>query len=82
MVDLNNLSPTARSAAMRGGTDSWGRYGSALDHVRFAEPIYPRARRRCHCGCKKRATHTGMANGVALMHGCELAVARWVRDGR
>lgn len=77
---LNALSPAALSAALRGGTDAWGRWGSALEHVRYMEPVLPRSRRRCHCGCKRRATHTGKANGVALMKGCELSVARWVRE--
>ncbi len=81
MVDLKKLSDAARSAAMRGGTVGWGEHGSALDHTRYAEPTRPRDRRRCSCGCKRRATHVGKANGVALMDGCELFVTRWVRDG-
>ena len=79
-VDLNDLSPAALSAAMRGGTRGWGRHGSSITHVRYAEPAPPRSRRRCHCGCVQRATHIGKANGVALMSGCELRVARWVRE--
>ncbi|WP_185751155.1 hypothetical protein [Arthrobacter sp. 31Y] len=39
------------------------------------------SRRRCHCGCGNRATHTGLGDGIALMMGCELSVRRWVRDG-
>lgn len=78
-MDLDKLSPAALSAAMRGGTTNWGRHGSALEHVRYAEPIAPRSRRRCHCGCRRRATHVGKANGVALTEGCELAMARWVK---
>ena len=81
MTDLNKLSPTALSAALRGGTQDWGQYGSSIDHVRYAEPVDSKSRRRCHCGCKRRATHVGMANGLALTEGCELAVARWVRTG-
>ena len=81
MTDLNNLSPTALSAAMRGGTTAWGQYGSSIDHVRYAELAPSKSRRRCHCGCKRRATHSGMANGVALTMGCELLMARWVRGG-
>lgn len=80
-MDLDKLSPAALSAAMRGGTLNWGRHGSSIDHVRYAEPAPSESRRRCHCGCKRRATHAGMANGVALTMGCELAMARWVRGG-
>jgi len=75
MVDLNKLSPAALKAAMRGGTTAWGWVGSE-DHVRYAEPIT--YRRKCWCGCGKRSTHIGMANGVALLSGCELSVRRWV----
>lgn len=81
MVDLKSLSPNAIRAAMRGGTDAWGSHGSAIAHVRYAEPIKDRRRaRKCHCGCAKRSTHMGMANGVALAGGCELSIARWVKD--
>lgn len=79
---LDKLSPTERSAAMRGGTEGWGEHGSVSDHVRYAMPADSKSRRRCHCGCKKRATHRGMANGVCLTMACELAIARWVRTGR
>jgi len=78
MGDLNNLSPNALKAAMQGGTDGWGQHGSSTDHVRYAQPVSPRSRRRCNCGCKQRSTHLGMANGVALRDGCELSMARWV----
>jgi hypothetical protein len=43
--------------------------------------VCPRSRRRCHCGCKKQATHVGLGDGIALTEGCELYVRRWVRDG-
>lgn len=81
MPDLNELSRAALSAAMRGGTAGWGQIGSALDSIRYAEPQEPQRRKKCYCGCGKRATHRGMANGVCLMIGCELYVRRWVRDG-
>lgn len=81
MVELAKLPPTALSAAMRGGTAGWGQRASAVEHVRYAEPVRPQSRRRCHCGCRRRATHAGKANGVALTMGCELRIARWVRDG-
>lgn len=79
-ADLNDLLPAALRAAMQGGTSGWGEHGSAEGHVRYAHPVQPRSRRRCQCGCGQRATKVGMANGVALMLGCELAVARWVKD--
>ena len=82
MGELSDLSPVELSAAMRGGTVAWGQYGSALDHVRYSLPIPKGDRRRsnCSCGCKKRETHRGFANGVCLMSGCEFRVARWVKD--
>lgn len=80
VLDLGKLSPSALSAAMRGGTGEWGRHGSAMEHVRYAEPCVPAARRqKCRCGCERRKTHVGMANGVALYSGCELSVRRWVK---
>jgi len=42
--------------------------------------VMPRSRRRCHCGCGKRATHIGLANSMAMTRGCELYVRRWVKD--
>jgi hypothetical protein len=81
MSDLGKLSPAALKAAMRGGTWEWGQRASSEEHVRYMEPVPLRSRRRCHCGCKRRATHLGKANGIALITGCELRVARWVRDG-
>lgn len=80
MMDLNVMSKAARSAAMRGGTEGWGRIGST-DHVRYAEAVSPKSRHRCSCGCKMRATHVGMANGVALTTACELAIRRWIKTG-
>lgn len=81
VVDIANLSPKARSAAMRGGTAGWGECGDSRRHVRYAEPVLGTSRRRCHCGCKRRATHRGMANGVCLVTLCELAVQRWIKTG-
>jgi len=79
-MKLNDLQPAALSAALRGGTDSWGEWGSANEHIRYAQPIS--SRRRCRCGCKGRETHNGMCNGVTLTSGCELYVRRWVRASR
>jgi hypothetical protein len=74
---LNDLSQAALSAAMRGGTEAWGQWASATEHVRYIEPVSPRSRHRCSCGCGGRATHLGKANGIALMLGCELKARRW-----
>lgn len=79
MVDLSKLSPPELSAAMRGGTTAWGHHGSAVEHVRYLQPVEPKSRRRCSC-CNRRATHHGMANGVGLITGCEILVRRWVKD--
>jgi len=79
---LTKLSPQALGAAMRGGTGGWGEYASAKDHVRYMEPITGRkGRRNCHCGCKRRSTHRGMAKGITLTSGCELSMRRWVKVG-
>lgn len=63
------------------GAHAWGQRGSATEHIRYMEPVPPRSRRRCRCGCKRRATHAGRANGVTLTMGCELSIARWVKHG-
>jgi len=59
----------------------FGAWGSIHHHERYLQGVEPRSRRQCRCGCKKRATHLGMTNGVGLMMGCEFYVRRWVRDG-
>lgn len=58
---------------------TWGTWGSSREHRRYMQPIP--FRRKCRCGCDSWATHTGMANGVALMHACELTTRRWVKYG-
>lgn len=80
MADLNKLSPAALKAAMQGGTELWGKYGSARDHVRYLEPF--KSRKKCRCGCNGPVTHLGKANGVALTSGCEMHVRRWVKGLR
>lgn len=81
MGDLKDMPPAELSAAMRGGMDGWGQVGSSTAHVRYALPVPAFSRRRCYCGCKRRATRRGMANGVCLVTLCELAVRRWVKTG-
>lgn len=81
MVDLNDLSPSARSAAMRGGTAGWGQVGGMPEQIRYIElrPKRPGRKKKCHCGCEAPVTHLGMANGVCLTGGCEFYVRRWVK---
>ena len=55
--------------------------GNAFTDPRAMVPVQRQTRRRCHCGCRQRATHNGTANGVAMITGCELSIARWVRFG-
>ena len=55
-------------------------WASATEHKRDTWPA-PDKRRKCHCGCGRRATHIGGTNGLALTGGCELSMRRWVRDG-
>lgn len=80
MADLNDMSPSARSAAMRGGMDGWGFVGGP-EHVRYMEARKKRPGRqpKCACGCGQSKTHLGFANGVCLMSGCELMARRWVK---
>lgn len=56
-------------------------WGSATEHGRYLSPVDKKSRRRCNCGCKRRATHLCMANGICLSMRCELSAHRWVRDG-
>lgn len=70
-----------RVRAAAAGQGPWGVHGSASDHLRYAEPMPAKYRRRCRCGCGQRASFVGHANGLALMSGCELSVRRWVRSG-
>lgn len=74
---FNSRETRARLASPGG----WGTWGSH-DLTRYALPITDGRRRRGRCGddCPNRRTHYGAANGVVLMSGCELHVARWVRD--
>lgn len=78
---MGDVHERERIDAMVRGQDQWARWGSASHHKRYAAPARPTSRSRCDCGCGKRATHIGCANGLALMGGCELTVRRWVRDG-
>ena len=80
-MDLNKLHPKALAAAMKGGTAGWGQVANSRTDVRYSQPVKPTSRRRCTCGCERRATHLGMANGIGMTSGCELAIARWVKTG-
>lgn len=82
MTDLYRLSPPALGAAMKTGTDGWGRHGSVADHALYIQAVPKRRNgwRLCRCGCRKRETHAVMANGVAMALGCELHARRWKRE--
>lgn len=69
---------TRARAASRGG---WGRSGSAKDGPRYAVRRKGLRRRCPFCRGANRITHIGFANGVALCGGCEMCIARWVKDG-
>lgn len=60
-----------------------GRVASAATGCRTSTLMPPRyrSRRRCYCGCEGKATHTGRADGITLVTGCELSMQRWVRTG-
>jgi hypothetical protein len=77
--------PTVRERwAAATATGGWGEVGSDW-HPRYAKPN-PTNRRHClRCMRRQhltRASHTGFANGVALMTGCEFHVTQWVRSTR
>lgn len=80
-MDLNTLHPNALAAAMKGGTQGWGQVADARTMVRYSQPVKPTSRRRCTCGCERRATLLGMVNGLGMTSGCELSIARWVKTG-
>jgi hypothetical protein len=81
MTDLNNLSAAALKAAIQGGTKAWGQIGSTSENVRYTEPIVPKSRKKCWCGCEGKRTHKGMANGVCLTTACHMGIMRWVKTG-
>jgi hypothetical protein len=60
----------------------WGEIASA-EMTRYSTPKPDRRRgpRICPWACSNKATHYGMANGMALTAGCEFHIAGWVRDG-
>lgn len=66
-----------RAAAL--GQAEWATWGSADHHRRYVSPLPSTSRRRCDCGCNKRATHVGCANGLAMTSGCEMSMRRWTR---
>lgn len=82
MMDLNSLSPQALKAAVKGGTDGWGKSACETE-CRYIEPQDRKyCRRKCPCGCGGRISHRGMVKGIALAEGCELSMKRWERDPR
>ncbi|MFD9614756.1 hypothetical protein ACFWWS_35860 [Streptomyces sp. NPDC059083] len=73
-TDANNKTATRTTG---------GRVASAVTGCRTSTLMPPRyrSRRRCYCGCGGKATHTGRADGVTLITGCEWSMRRWVRTG-
>jgi hypothetical protein len=63
-----------------GKIGDWARFGY-VEGVHSMTPRPAGSGRRCDCGCKSRATHFGLSDGLVMMSGCELRVRRWVRDG-
>ena len=59
-----------------------GLYSSEKREDRAIRKVPSTSRKICSCGCNTRATHTGTAQGAAMVRGCELKIRRWVRDGR
>lgn len=57
---------------------TWGEWGSATEHKRYAMSCEP-TQRKCRLGekCGNRVTHVGKANGVALTSGCQFHVFQW-----
>ncbi|HEY5819233.1 MAG TPA: hypothetical protein VIU14_12700 [Mesorhizobium sp.] len=55
--------------------------GDTTQYKRTMRAAMPWSRLVCRCGCDRRATHLGLADGFGMMSGCELTVRRWVRDG-
>jgi hypothetical protein len=53
---------------------------NALDGRRTMAPVPSSSRRRCSCGCGKRASHMMLADGCCMGIGCELLVRRWIRN--
>lgn len=60
---------------------SWGSSDPKDGHNLTAVAIKPDRRRRgcAWCPGKVLVTHSGRANGVALMSGCEWHVRKWAR---
>lgn len=77
------MSEKHRLQAQAAGQTGWGVIASADHHQRYSEllPGRYRNRSRCYCGCGGKASHSGRANGLALVQGCELAMRRWVKTG-
>ncbi len=46
-----------------------------------ARIIGRKGRRRCTCGCGSMSTRRGLADGCSMVQGCELYIARWVKQG-
>lgn len=76
---LDAASRAAREHRRARAAVSEHRFANAYVHRRVKEPT--KVRRKCPCGCGRRTTHIGKANGIGMILGCELHVARWVQFG-
>lgn len=73
---------TKEQQAKASSPGGWGTHGS-VEMQRYSKRITGRGGRGrcCAKGCDKRASHLGMANGLALCSCCEWHVNVWVKDG-
>jgi hypothetical protein len=67
-------------AAPGDGLTYHGGGGGGAQHRYMRRIVGRGGRRSCYCGCLRRCSHLGMADGVCLMSGCEWSVRQWVRD--
>jgi hypothetical protein len=68
-MDLNELSAPALAAAMKGGTETWGQWGSMRHHVPYVQPISGRG---AACAGVDAASGQRMA--------CSLTASAWGWD--
>lgn len=71
----------AEARARAASPGGWGKSGSAVAGPRYAKRRKGLRQRCGFCRGANRITYIGYANGVALCGGCELCIARWVKDG-
>lgn len=56
-------------------------YANIFTHKRAIEKVSPKSRQRCWCGCNRRGTHYGTANGIGMTSPmCEMQARRWMKS--